>query len=278
MPHGGYHGNIVMGGQTIQKGVDKNNDGNYEILGSINQPFEPAPPQPNNVAEGTGIMTGNRDEGFKYIPQEPIVPTIQNQDQAVQYLNQLGTGIFSQPDKFSLIADQLKTIPATTTDPNESRNMYQMLVNNLLRTGRGAQLLSFPDTLRRVGPKSFVDPSKSQGFLKDVGSLFTGKNPSMVNLSELPSGGIMTLPDYGDAGQEYAEDVLGAKDYGEMLSGVVTALSPLKYLQYLQAATNFADEKTQGFQDDATSMLTSGLETGLSFVDKLAEVIDSIGD
>ena len=270
MPHGGYHGNVVMGGQTIQKGVDKNNDGNYEILGSINQPFESAPPQPNNVQPGTGVMTGNREDGFEYIPQEPIVPNIENQAQAVQYLNQLGTGVFSDPEKFSLIANQLKTIPAVTTDMNESRNMYQMLVNDLLRTNRGAQLMNFPSNLKRVSNRMFMDPSKSQGFLKDVGSLFTGKNPSMINLSELPSGGIMTLPEYGDAGQEFAEDVLGAKDYGALLETIFTP-APFKLAKFLY------DKSLEGAQA-AGDFISTGVDKALTPIDELVELIDSIGD
>lgn len=270
MPHGGYHGNVVMGGQTIQQGVDKNKDGNYEIQGSINQPFESAPPQPNNVQPGTGVMTGSREDGFEYIPQEPIVPNIENQAQAVQYLNQLGTGVFSDPETFSLIADQLKTIPAVTTDMNESRNMYQMLVNDLLRTNRGAQLMNFPSNLKRVSDRMFMDPSKSQGFLKDVGSLFTGKNPSMINLSELPSGGIMELPNYGDAGQEFAEDVLGAKDYGALLETIFTP-APFKLAKFLY------DKSLEGAQA-AGDFISTGVDKALTPIDELVELIDSIGD
>ena len=270
MPHGGYHGNVVMGGQTIQKGVDKNNDGNYEILGSINQPFESAPPQPNNVQAGTGVMTGSREDGFEYIPQEPIVPNIENQAQAVQYLNQLGTGVFSDPEKFSLIANQLKTIPAVTTDMNESRNMYQMLVNDLLRTNRGAQLINFPSNLKRVGDRMFMDPSKSQGFFADVGSLFTGENPSMLSLSELPSGGIMELPNYGDAGQEFAEDVLGAKDYGALLETLLTP-APFKLAKFLY------DKSLKGVKE-FPDFSSSTVKKVLKPIDKLTELIDSIGD
>jgi len=81
-----------------------------------------------------------------------------------------------------LIKDTLVRQPAVTTDQNESRNMYQMLMNQI-RGGGGAQLLDtsgIPAGARRTGRTLFTDPAKSQGFLRDVGSLFTGKNQSAV--------------------------------------------------------------------------------------------------
>ena len=81
-----------------------------------------------------------------------------------------------------LIKDNLIKIPAVTTDQNESRNMYQMLMNQI-RGGGGAQLLDtsgIPAGARRTGRTLFTNPAKSQGFFGDVKSLFTGKNKAAV--------------------------------------------------------------------------------------------------
>ena len=81
-----------------------------------------------------------------------------------------------------LIKDTLVRQPAVTTDQNESRNMYQMLMNQI-KGGGGAQLIDtsgIPAGARRIGRTLFTNPAKSQGFFGDVGSLFTGKNKAAV--------------------------------------------------------------------------------------------------
>jgi len=92
------------------------------------------------------------------------------------------TDWYQNRDNLSLVKDTLVRQPAVTTDQNESRNMYQMLMNQI-RGGGGAQLLDtsgIPAGARRIGRTLFTDPAKSQGFLRDVGSLFTGKNKAAV--------------------------------------------------------------------------------------------------
>ena len=79
-----------------------------------------------------------------------------------------------------------------TTDQDESRNMYQMIMNNMVGGG-GARMMdlrglpsvvqSDPNRYRR-GRTMFQDPSKAQGFLGDVGSLFTGNNRAAVYADE----------------------------------------------------------------------------------------------
>jgi len=79
-----------------------------------------------------------------------------------------------------------------TTDQDESRNMYQMLMNQM-RGGGGARMMdlrglpsvvqSDPNRYRR-GRTMFQDPSKAQGFLGDVGSLLSGKNKAAVYADE----------------------------------------------------------------------------------------------
>ena len=92
------------------------------------------------------------------------------------------TDWYQNRDNLSLVKDTLVRQPAVTTDQNESRNMYQMLMNQI-RGGGGAQLLDtsgIPAGAKRTGRTLFTDPAKSQGFFRDVGSLFTGKNQSAV--------------------------------------------------------------------------------------------------
>ena len=86
-----------------------------------------------------------------------------------------------------LIKDTLVRQPAVTTDQDESRNMYQMLMNQMKGGDRGARLIDtsgLPAGARRIGRTLFTDPAKSQGFFGDVGSLFTGRNKAAVRAKE----------------------------------------------------------------------------------------------
>jgi len=80
-----------------------------------------------------------------------------------------------------------------TTDQGESRNAYQMLMNQMKGGDRGARMMDLrglpaatqanPNRYRR-GRTMFQDPSKSQGFFGDVGSLFSGNNRAAVYADE----------------------------------------------------------------------------------------------
>ena len=80
-----------------------------------------------------------------------------------------------------------------TTDQGESRNAYQMLMNQMKGGDRGARMMDLrglpaatqadPNRYRR-GRTMFQDPSKSQGFFGDVGSLLSGKNKAAVYADE----------------------------------------------------------------------------------------------
>jgi len=80
-----------------------------------------------------------------------------------------------------------------TTDKDEKRNLYQMWMNQMKGGDRGARMMdlrglpsvvqSDPNRYRR-GRTMFQDPSKSQGFLGDVGSLFSGNNRAAVYADE----------------------------------------------------------------------------------------------
>ena len=80
-----------------------------------------------------------------------------------------------------------------TTDKDEKRNLYQMWMNQMKGGDRGARMMdlrglpsvvqSDPNRYRR-GRTMFQDPSKSQGFLGDVGSLLSGNNKAAVYADE----------------------------------------------------------------------------------------------
>lgn len=103
-------------------------------------------------------------------------------------------------DNLSKIKDTLVNIPAVTTDQNESRNMYQMMMNSI-KGGGGAQMINtsgLPAGARRTGRTLFTDPSKSQGFFGDVKSLFTGKNRAAVRAPE-----VNYFPNFGQEGKNF---------------------------------------------------------------------------
>ena len=92
-----------------------------------------------------------------------------------------------EPSNWRAAKNVLQHRPAVTTDMNEQRNMFQMLANQAKGGDRGARLIDtrgLPAGARRTGRTLFTDPAKSQGFLGDVGSLFTGKNKAAVRARE----------------------------------------------------------------------------------------------
>ena len=140
------------------------------------------------------------------------------------------TDWYQNRDNLSLVKDTLVRQPAVTTDQNESRNMYQMLMNQI-KGGGGAQLLDtsgIPAGARRIGRTLFTDPAKSQGFLRDVGSFFTGKNEAAVRAPEynpFPKAGF---------GKEFYKDEFGGFDIGGLMEGI------FKLAPYTGAASKIA--------------------------------------
>ena len=180
-----------------------------------------------------------------------LLDDVKTQDDAFALINALneanqnqgtgGQGILNR-DILNYIKEPLVGLGAFTTDPNEQRNVYQLLINKMFQGDndrmRGALPLSQSavEGLKRIGPTSFVDPALSQGFFGDLGSLFTGKNAAAVNLSDLPGGGIAELPNFGQAGLDFTKEQ-GFKDYGKIIEGLITAATPLKYAKMLAGKT-----------------------------------------
>lgn len=172
-----------------------------------------------------------------------LLDDVKTQDDAFALINALneanqnqgtgGQGILNR-DILNYIKEPLVGLGAFTTDPNEQRNVYQLLVNKMFQGDndrmRGALPLNQSDFagLRRTGPTSFVDPSKSQGFLGDLFSLYTGENKAAVNASDFPGGGIAELPNFGQAGLDFTKEQ-GFRNYGKIIEDLITAATPLKY-------------------------------------------------
>jgi len=141
------------------------------------------------------------------------------------------TDWYQNRDNLRLIKDTLVRQPAVTTDQNESRNMYQMLMNQMKGGDKGARLIDtsgLPAGARRIGRTLFTDPAKSQGFLRDVGSFFTGKNEAAVRAPEynpFPKAGF---------GKEFYKDEFGGFDIGGLMEGI------FKLAPYTGAASKIA--------------------------------------
>ena len=111
-----------------------------------------------------------------------------------------------------------------TTNQDESRNMYQMVMNNMYG-GKGARMLDtrgLPEGARRTGRTLFQDPSKSQGFFGDVrsmaGDIIPGMtrrpNPAAVRATEWNP-----LHEEGH-GRDWFIDEFG-KPFSETLEGIM---------------------------------------------------------
>ena len=115
-----------------------------------------------------------------------------------------------------------------TTDQDEPRNMFQMAINNMIGGG-GARMLDtrgLPAGARRIGRTLFTDPAKSQGFLRDVGSLFTGKNQAAVRATEWN-------PFHEEGyGRDWYVDKFG-EPWGDKLEGLMKLAlpGPLKFME-----------------------------------------------
>lgn len=141
------------------------------------------------------------------------------------------TDWYQNRDNLSLIKDTLVRQPAVTTDQNESRNMYQMLMNQI-KGGGGAQLLDtsgLPAGARRIGRTLFTDPAKSQGFFGDVQSLFTGKNKAAVRAPVYNVFG-----NFGQKGKDwYKKEFPGTSAFSGIMSAAENVIPYASWLKRL---------------------------------------------
>ena len=226
-----------------------------------------------------GELTLKRSKSLAQQQLDQVV----NQDDAFDFINTLnqldtggtgGMGILNR-DILKYLKPTLGGIGAFTTDPNEERNVYQLLINKMFQGDRDRMRGALPlsqravEGLKRVGPRSFVDPALRQGFLGDLGSLFTGKNKAAVNLSDLPGGGIAELPEFGQAGLDFTKEQ-GFKDYSQLLETLFTP-APFKLAKFVY------DKSLEG-AEAGKDLVSSAIDKAFTPIDELTELIDSIGD
>mgnify|MGYP003656692552 CR=1 FL=1 len=298
MPHGGYHGPPPPTGTS---GSSSDARDAYIAGSSGSTTYTPPPPGSGDGTDaGSAFEAGvsstqsnipgvfqdtvtTDDQGNFTREVNPLREQLENldtQDQAFDFINNLnqintggvgGMGILD-PNLLGYIKDPLVGVGAFTTDPNETRNVYQLLINKMFQGDdermRGALPISQSAVqgLDRIGATNFVDPRLSQGFFGDVKSLFTGENAANVNLSDLPGGGIATLPEFGQAGLDFTKEQ-GFKDYGRIIEGLITAATPLKYGKMLAG-------KTMGGLGDLYNSLYPGRAEEEENLDTLIDSID----
>ena len=205
----------------------------------------------------------------------------QNQGTAMDLINQLDATP-SWPELLGM-KEQLVGIPAITTDQDENRNMYQYLINEMLRSGqkpRGAQALDvsqFPENWRRTGSTTFTDPENPDLF-RDLKGLYTGENLGVFNIADEPGEGLLQFPHFQPGWAQGDEDKglgLGITDYGELMEGMITGATPFKYAKML--GQNIYDSDLYGDAADTLSNIGIGsIETAVKPVQWLAEQIDKL--
>ena len=158
-----------------------------------------------------------------------------SQSEAISRIEGLG----STPswDQLRGMKNELVGTNILTTDKDENRNMYQYLINEMLRSGkkpRGAKLIDetwIPEGWTRTGSKTWTDPNDPNLWrdIKGLNPLTDFQNPGVYNLEE-HGGGLAQFPKFKEG---WAQDELGIKDWGAGIEGVFTGLTPLKYAKML---------------------------------------------
>ena len=156
---------------------------------------------------------------------------IANRNNDLQYAMSRSPEFYQDRDNLRDIKGILASTAAMTTDQNEKRNMYQMLMNQMKGGDKGARLIDtsgLPVGATRYGRTLFNDPAKSQGFLGDLNSFRTGKNEAAVRAPEYNP-----FPEAG-FGKEFYEDEFGGFDFGGLMEGI------FKMAPYTGAASKIA--------------------------------------
>jgi hypothetical protein len=178
-------------------------------------------------------------------------PEVRTQQGAIDLINSLG----ATPDwpEVRGVKDQLVAMDAMTRDPEDTRNMYQILINQMLGTkGRdfGAPLLSGEaasmlrsDKWRRTGPTTYTDPSNPD-FLRDLKGLASFENPGVFHIGDLPGGGLAQINPFQEGwaqGDPDKGEGLGITDWGSLVGNIFTP-TPLKLWNWANAAAQKAKE------------------------------------
>ena len=168
--------------------------------------------------------------------------------------------VMSQPAEFYTNRDNLSKIKPTlvamkgnkdfyTTDQNESRNMYQMLMNKM-KGGQGAEMIDtrgLPAGAYRTGRTLFQDPSKSAGFRADLRNMlgdltFQNKRLSPENRTSNPAAvranTYNPFPKAGFGKEFYAKEF-------PMASAFSNAMGKIENLPTLQLIKSFLPQRNR---------------------------------
>ena len=187
-----------------------------------------------------------RKSGF----QEDL-ENLQNQDDAFKFLNRFNDrstfGLLDR-DVLNYIKAPLTGIGAFTTDPNEGRNVYQLLINKMFQGDRdqmrGAQPLAQGDVagMTRLVRNLFRDPNVNVSFAENLKSLLPFvTNPGVVDIRDMPGGGIATLPEFGQQGLDFTREQ-GFRDYGATLERLAKLAVPAPLRAALSEAGQMGDD------------------------------------
>jgi hypothetical protein len=144
---------------------------------------------------------------------------------------------YQNRENLSSIKGTLANMPAVTTDQDESRNMYQMLMNQMKGGDRGARLIDtrgLPDQARRYGRKLFYDPEKSPGFSS---SLRTMGGDLIPGLSRSPSPATLRVNEYnpfpkaGFGKDWYRDQFPIASGLGSLMEGMENVIPGISWLK-----------------------------------------------
>ncbi len=237
--------------------------------------FESGQTYSPNVDSSGRVQDIQTDSGGRAIADPQL-----SQSEAINLIE--GLGPTPSWDQLQGMKDQLVNADILTTDQDEQRNMYQYLINEMLRSGqseRGAQLIDeewIPEAWRRTGSQTWTDPADPDLWRDIKGlNLFTGfENPGVFNLNEVEGRGLASFPQFQPGwaqGDPDKGEGLGIMDYGALLEGMFTGLTPLKYAKML--GQKVLDSDLYG---DAAQMGVLGLETPFKAVDFLTEQIDKL--
>tara|TARA_Y100001938_G_scaffold93283_1_gene127885 strand:- start:194 stop:1090 length:897 start_codon:yes stop_codon:yes gene_type:complete len=203
-----------------------------------------------------GLKTGTGDDYSTKIKVlksgfQKDLENLQNQDDAFKFLNEFNNrstfGLLDR-DVLNYIKAPLSGIGAFTTDPNEGRNVYQLLINKMFQGDRdqmrGAQPLAQGDVagMRRLGRTLFRDPNVNVSFAENLKSLLPFvTNPGVVNIRDMPGGGIANLPEFGQQGLDFTREQ-GFRDYGATLENLAKLAVPAPLRAVLSEAGQMGDD------------------------------------
>ena len=109
---------------------------------------------------------------------------------------------------------------------------------------RGAQPLAQGDVagMRRLGRNLFRDPNVNVSFAENLKSLLPFvTNPGVVNIRDMPGGGIANLPEFGQAGLDFTREQ-GFRDYGATLEKLAKLAVPAPLRAVLSEAGQMGDD------------------------------------